>query len=293
MFTRPPAAAFETTVSIDGMDFTRTDIPNGVDDSGLLVAKTLLTRGQAAHAAQRLQALRKSHRPITHGQIAMHAKSGDADVTAWGHAGNATERFRYPARLTRQILSWGIDKDSTVRAGFAGELFPSALLTVQPGFENHPAAVSWITSVALAAAKTEADVRYLVRLMREDEYTAFLKYVYGDMPEEDIKAMSILYREGITSPVSVVGSEANTRTRKEITDAFGHMCNWLDSHDLTKIDLEGSGLQYTLRALRGASWLSGRSGFGININDTDSLYCNPISDDDGRSSVRLVAVPKM
>lgn len=256
MFVQPTAAV-QTTISIDGMDFKRTDIPNGVDDSGLLVAKTLLTQAQARHAAKRLQSLRKSGLPITHGQIIMHAKSGDADVVAWGRSDNPTKTLRYPLRMTSQFLAWGTDQDSTLRTSFTGKLFESALFKVTPGFEHYPADVLWLTSVALAAAKTEADARFMVRLMRDDEYDALLKYVYGDMPEEDIKAMSVLKNEGITGPVSVVGSEADKRTRKGITDAFGNGLIWIENlYDPTQLPTENCDAYYVQRPRlqRSAAW---------------------------------------
>lgn len=287
MFTQPPAAApVEMTVDIDGMGFERTDIPNGVDDSGLLVARTLLTRSQAAHAAQRLQALRKSDRPFTHGQIAMQAQSGDADVTGWGHEGNAIETLRYPLRLVGWPLSWGVDKNSTVSAGFTGELFPSALLAVQPGFKHHPAAVSWLTSVALAAAKTEANTQWIVRLMSKDEYRALLKYVYGEMSEDQIKAMSVLEKR---ETASVVGLEADKRKRRGITDAFGHVRNWVSNvHDLEALRGDDVRLLKLKRVLCGASRMDSLT----STTDCDGAY--PDNRQRGfyaQYGVRFVAVP--
>lgn len=283
MFAQPPAAV-QTTISIDGMDFERTDIPNGVDDSGLLVAKTLLTQAQARHAAKRLQSLRKSSRPITHGQIVMHAKSGDADVVAWGRSDNPTKTLRYPYRLASQSLAWGTGEDSTLRTSFTGNLFPSALFKVSPGFEHYPADVGWRTSVALAAAKTEADARFMVRLMRDDEYDAFLKYVYGDMPEEDIKAMSVLHREGITGPFSVVGSEADTRTRRGITDAFGNALIWIeDLYDPAELPSEDV---VRRRLQRSAAWFFSPERATVATRTTPHGVVAGIG-------VRLVAVPKV
>lgn len=290
MFTRPPAATLATTVNIDGMDFERIEeISNGVDRSGLLVAKTLLTQSQAAHAVDRLQALRKSERPLTHGQITMHSRSGDADVTGWGYGVNATKIHRYPLRLVGQDLSWGEGRDATLRTGLTGKLFPTDLLTVQPGFENHPAAVTWITSVALAAAKTEADAHYLVRLMHRRECAALLKYVYGDMSEQDIKAMSVLCRGGITGPVSVVGSEADKRTRKGITDAFGHMLNWLnDLYGTSMLTQEGVDFRTLSRLWFGSEW-----GEEPECVDVDYYGCEEANYFSSIFGVRLVAVPRL
>lgn len=284
MFATQPTTPVETTVNIDGMDFERTDIPNGVDDSGLLVAKTLLTQAQARHAAKRLQSLRKSGRPITHGQIVMHAKSGDADVVAWGRSDNPTKTLRYPLRLASQFLAWGTDQDSTLQTSVTGNLFSSALFKVNPGFEHYPADVRWLTSVALAAAKTEADARFMVRLMRDDEYDALLKYVYGDMTEQDIKAMSVLHREEITGPVSVVGSGADTRTRRGITDAFGNALIWMENlYDPAQFpaDIERTGT----RLQRSAAWFFDPERAKVATRQPPhGVVCGV--------GVRLVAVPK-
>jgi hypothetical protein len=273
------------TVSIDGMDFERTDIPNGVDDSGLLVAKTLLTNSQAQHAAQRLQELRESHRPITHGQMVMHKKSGDVDVVGWGNSENPAEYLRFPERLNGQDISWDEKGNSTLEAAFSGELFSSALLSVKPGFEHHPAAVNWLTSVAIAAAKTEADARFLVRLMREDEYDALLRCVYGDMSQTEINAMSVLEKP---NTVSVTDPEAQQRTRKGITDAFGHMLNWLeDLSDLGELTANDVQMLNLLRILRGASYLSYPEDVGMadyGEGGPEDVYYD--------FGVRLVAVPR-
>lgn len=263
MFIQPALTSVETgIVNIDGMDFVETDIPSSDprdEGKNLLVARTLLTQGQAAHAAVRLQALRQSLRPLQHGRIVMPIQSGaHADVVAWGHTGNPLAIRRDPSLwLSKENLSWDDGESSAVKMGFIGELFPEDIFLVNPDFKDHPATLSWFTSVALAAAKTEADARYLVRLMYNAEYKDLMSYVYGDMPEEEIRAMSALLVKGKErqTSLSVVGPNADKRTRRGITDAFGHMWNWLgDLYDPTQLIPEDAELIDITRMMSSASW---------------------------------------
>jgi formylglycine-generating enzyme required for sulfatase activity len=177
-----------------------------------------------------------------------------------------------------------------LRLGFAGELIPSGLFTVESGFEHYPISVSWITSVALAAAKTEADARFLVRLMRENEYNDLLRYVYGDdMPEEGIKAMSVFSSIRMVARAnSVVGAEANRRTRRGITDAFGNMSNWLDDlSDATRLTHEDGQLLQLQRIVRGVGW--NKNSEDARVTFRGNLHPWIFGPGDG---VRLVAVPR-
>ena len=259
----PVATAFAATaqaglVNIGGvMPFVRTPLANGVDDSGLLVAETPLTRVQIGQIAAGIDRRAKAE-GVTHGQIAMHGQSGNPYVMARGTRDNPTMLHRSLVAMAPdrpESLVWGQGDGANLTTSFTGQIVPASEVYADPNFANHPAVnLTWYHGASLAAALTAMDSQYVVRMMTSGEFDR-LVLCDGEMTEDDVIKMAHLYRDGVSGTAPVIGEAAQGRTNKwGLVDMFGNVWIWtLDPNDPEAVQ-RGEPIQKVTRVLRGASW---------------------------------------
>lgn len=238
------------------IEFIPTDM-DAVDGRGkstghkLLIAKIPLTNEARNRINTHLLARRQ-----THGTLVMHR---DGVARVWNRTtdrgfcigesfgGIVSDEFNpHHSLLGVKTLKYGV------------QFVPDgSLVLADPNFAMHPAVkMTWYESISLAFALEQADSRFRVRLMRDSEYTRFVRWD-GKYTEEEVIARAHLDRNSITGTASVEDASAALRTTEEgFVDVVGNVWIWTDNavrpEILAKrmnIDLEDVD-----RILRGASF---------------------------------------
>jgi len=295
MITVVTASAASTQaglVNIGGvMPFVRTALPNGVDDSGLLVAQTPLTRGQVGQIVADIDQ-KAREKQVTHGMVAMHGRSGNPYVMARGTVANPTMLHKSPVAMPPdrpENLDWGEGDGATLATSFTGQIVPSSEVYADPNFANHPAVnINWYHGASLAAALTDMDGEYVIRLMTSGEFDR-LVLCDGAMTEGEVKKISHLFLDGMKSgTASVVDKAAEGRKNKwGLVDMFGNVWIWTLDPNNPEAVKQGKPIHKVARVLRGASWCGNPQNARVAVR----LCSRPTARGD-YYGVRFVAVPR-